>query len=336
VGDSALTRCLAARRRPRVAISVALCFLALAAFQLAAADQNGQIKQAAPATPQQSVAKTGLPSITIEASREREAVRRRVDKFVASVIVRPSDETLMRWDTPICPLVAGLPKAWGEFILRHISQAAVDARAPLAGAKCRPNLYVVASAVPEQLLETWWKREPWMYDRRHGIGPVVSFIESTRPIRAWYNSALGCGSRAPVIPGATALAIAGVVIVGGGASQFAPGAPTCTDGIDTHLSYADVRSISSALVVIDLHRLQKMTIRQLADYVALVGLADVRLDADPGTAPSILRLFAGRMTPPPGLTPWDQALLYSLYRTRQADKQQVQDMESTMVSRIAP
>jgi hypothetical protein len=74
----------------------------------------------------------------------------------------------------------------------------------------------------------------------------------------------------------------------------------------------------------------------LADYVALVGLVDVRLDADPGAAPSILRLFSGNPSAPPGLTPLDQALLYSLYNTRQADKQQVQDMESTMVSRIAP
>jgi hypothetical protein len=329
VGDSALTGCRAERWRPFVAVSVALCLLALAAFQCAAADQNNQ------PTP---VAKAALPSITIEASRARQAVRRRVDKFVASVIVRPSDETLMRWDTPICPLVAGLPKAWGEFILSHVSQAAVAARAPLAGAKCRPNLYVVASAVPEHLLKTWWKREPWMYDTRHGIGPVMSFIESKRPIRAWYNSELGCEDGGPAGPGASALSIASLQIPPGvgGSSTFAPGAPTCTDGIDTHLSYADARSISSALVVIDLPRLQKMTIRQLADYVTLLGLVDVRLDADPGAAPSILRLFSGHATAPPGLTPWDQALLYSLYNTRQADKQQVQDIESTMVSRIAP
>lgn len=140
VGDSALTGCRAERRRPFLAVSVALCFLALAAFQCAAADQNGQITRAAPTAPPNPIAQAGLPSITIEASREREAVRRRVDKFVASVIVRPSNETLMRWDSPICPLVAGLPKAWGEFILGHISQAAVDARAPLAGAKCRPTM----------------------------------------------------------------------------------------------------------------------------------------------------------------------------------------------------
>jgi hypothetical protein len=70
--------------------------------------------------------------------------------------------------------------------------------------------------------------------------------------------------------------------------------------------------------------------------VALVGLADVRLDADPLVAPSILQLFAGHATAPPGLTPWDQALLYSLYTTRQTDKEQVENIESSMVRRIAP
>lgn len=278
----------------------------------------------------------GLPGITIQGSRERQELRHQVDEFVAAVIVRPSDETLLRWNTPICPLVAGLPRDLGEFILEHISAAALDARAPLAGMKCRPNLYVVASTVPELLLKKWWDREPRMYDVRNGIQPVRSFIESKRPVRAWYNSVLGCGSGAPAISGGTSLAMAGVVTTGGGSSDFSAGAPVCTDGVDTHLSYADVQSISSAIVVIDLHRLQKMTIQQLADYVALVGLADVRLDADPGSAPSILRLFASHATAPPGLTPWDQALLYSLYDTRQADKQQVQEMEVTMVRRITP
>jgi hypothetical protein len=38
-------------------------------------------------------------------------------------------------------------------------------------------------------------------------------------------------------------------------------------------------NISSVIVVIDLRRITRMSIRQLADYIALVGLADVRLEA---------------------------------------------------------
>lgn len=271
-----------------------------------------------------------LPKVTIEAAREQ-ALRRKVHQFLAAVIVRPSDETLLRWNAPVCPLVAGLPKALGEFILRRISRAALDARAPLAGKVCRPNLYVVATGEPDLFLKKWWARNPRMYDRRQGLIPLRRFLESSRPVRVWYNGALGCGDGGAVIPGESALTFAEA-----NGSSFSPGAATCTDGIDTHLSYADTQSFSSVIIVIDLRRLKQTNIGQLADYIALIGLADVRLGADSGAAPSILRLFAARASAPPGLTVWDRALLYSLYNTRQQDKEQVSDMESSMIRRIAP
>lgn len=273
---------------------------------------------------------TRLPKVTIEAAREQ-ALRRKVHRFVAAVVVRPWDETLLRWNAPVCPLVAGLPRAFGEFILRRISRAALDARAPLAGKVCRPNLYVVATGEPDLFLKKWWARNPRMYDTRHGLLAVRKFLESSRPVRVWYNGALGCGDGGAVIQGGSALTLAEV-----NGSAFSSPAPTCTDGIDTHLSYADTQSLSSAIIVIDLRKLKQTNIGQLADYIALIGLADVRLDADPNATPSILRLFAAHTSAPRGLTRWDRALLYSLYNTRQQDKEQASDMESTMISRIAP
>jgi hypothetical protein len=279
-------------------------------------------------------AQAGLPAVTIEAAKER-VLRREVHRFVTTVVVRPTDETLWRWNTPVCPLVAGFPKAFAEFILRRISKAAVDAHAPLAGKVCRANLFVVGTNAPDLLLRKWLAREPLMYDTRNGFGPVKHFLESQRPVRVWYNTDLGCEDGGPVNPGGSALAIASARYSAAGPG-LTVGAPTCTDGIDTHLSYADARAIFSALVVIDVRLMKKVAIQQLADYIALAGLAHVRLDVDPGAAPSILGLFAGRGTPPPGLTRWDRALLYSLYNTRQQDKQQLGEMESAMVSRIAP
>jgi len=275
-----------------------------------------------------------LPKVTIEGAKVQ-ALRREVHRFVTAVVVRPSDETLWRWNTPVCPLVAGLPRAFGEFILRRISKAAADAHAPLAGKVCHPNLFVVGTNAPDLLLKTWVKREPWMYDKRNGFEPIQRFLDSKRPIRAWYNSVLGCGDAGPAGPGTSTLSIASMTGTGGGSSTFEAGVPSCSDGIDSHLNYADTRSISSALVVIDGRQMKNVDIQQLADYVAMAGLADVRLDVDPGAAPTILRLFSRDGTPPEGLTRWDRALLYALYNTRQQDKQQVGDMESTMVGRIA-
>ena len=338
VGESALREHDARRRRRSGAVWVVLGFLLLAPLgltaQRAGADQNGQMAPAEPTTPRHPT--TELPKVTIEAARQQ-GLRRKVHRFVSAVVVRPWDETLVRWNVPICPLVAGLPEDFGEFILWRISKAAADAHAPLAGKVCRPNLFVMGTDAPDLFLRKWLAREPWMYDKRNGFEPIRRFLESKRPVRVWYNSVLGCEDGGPVSPGASALSIASMdrPLGVGGSSTFAPGAPACTDGIDTHLSYADTRSVSSAIVVIDGRQMKKVNIQQLADYIALAALADVRLDIDPGAAPSILRLFAGSEPPPQGLTQWDRALLYSLYNTRQRDKQQVADMESTMVGRIA-
>jgi hypothetical protein len=339
VAESALTR-RDAGLRPGFSVGfVVLFLLPLTALcfesESAGAERNGQVAQPAPRANQHTGAKAGLAEVTIKAAKER-VLREKVHRFVAAVLVRPTDETLWRWNTPVCPLVAGLPRPFGEFILRRISKAAADARAPLAGSVCHPNLLVIGTNVPDLLLKKWLKREPLMYDTRNGFEPIKRFLDSKRPVRVWYNTDLGCEDGGPVSRGSSELAIGSMVKLQGGDISFTPGAPTCADGIDTHLNYADTRAIFSALVVIDGRQMKKVDIQQLADYVALVGLADVRLDVDPGAAPSILRLFAGSGTPSPGMTLWDRALLYSLYNTRQRDKQQVADMESTMVRRISP
>ncbi|MGA7539824.1 MAG: hypothetical protein WBW93_13775 [Steroidobacteraceae bacterium] len=128
-------------------------------------------------------------------------------RFVAAVVVRPSDETLWRWNTPVCPLVAGLPRPLGEFILRRISKAAADAHAPLAGKVCHPNLFVIGTNAPDLLLKRWLEREPLMYDTRNGGEPIKRFLESKRPVRVWYNSDLSCEDGGPASPGGTALAM---------------------------------------------------------------------------------------------------------------------------------
>ena len=109
----------------------------------------------------------------------------------------------------------------------------------------------------------------------------------------------------------------------------------CDDTIDTHLTFGEVESIASALIVADVSKLNHVSLEQLADYSSLVGLMNIRSDADAGDAPTILRLFHDPK-PPDGLTSWDKALLYSVYNTNQSGILQLKDMETLMVGRIAP
>jgi hypothetical protein len=150
------------------------------------------------APPEHAGGDAGLPHVTIQANQE---LRRQVDTFVAAVVTRPpARESLMRWNSPVCPLVAGLKSDQGEYILARISQAARDAHAPLAGRHCQPNLYVIVTAQPNPILKDWFARAPRL-DMSHGIEGVKSFLASPLPVRAWYNAVAGCNGAPPSTPG---------------------------------------------------------------------------------------------------------------------------------------
>src|ERR1700722_15353063 len=84
--------------------------------------------------------KSSLNTITVQGRRE--VLERQEKSFVSAIAVAPFSESLARWRTPICPLVAGLPRDHGEFILNRFSQIAQAAGAPLAPEHCRGNLYI--------------------------------------------------------------------------------------------------------------------------------------------------------------------------------------------------
>jgi hypothetical protein len=270
-----------------------------------------------------------LSGVTIEAARAR-ALRLEVDQFVTSVAIQPWGDALYRWTRPVCPLVAGLPKAQGEFILARISKAAMDAHAPLAGRVCRPNLFVIAVGDdPAPLLKAWWKRDRRMYSfETRGIEAVEHFIHSTRPIRAWYNTYEGCDDDAAATSNLASL------LAGLGSTVTGPRG--CRGTLGSHIvSMSTGSDVSSAIIVVDGRQMKDVNLRQMADYIALVGLADVRLDADSTPVPSILELF-GHGTSPQGLTRWDRALLYALYNTTHLSALELPAMEITMTRRISP
>lgn len=76
---------------------------------------------------------------------------------------------------------------------------------------------------------------------------------------------------------------------------------------------------------------------QLAAYIAMVGLAEIRIDAKLGDAPTILQLFTDtEKAPALGLSTWDTAYLKALYHTEHDDKTQLLALKSSMLKEIAP
>jgi hypothetical protein len=263
-----------------------------------------------------------LDTITIQARRDRE-MKRQITKFVSGSVGTHLNDSLQRWNQPICPLVAGMPSKEAEFIRARMSQVARDSHAPFGSEHCQPNLVVVATNDPDPLLEKWDKRFRGLFNLCHGSGPVKKFLHSRQPIRVFYNA----------VPASSEGLGVGALVLGG---VNVPGTRDClsTGSGDTWLHRGSVQELTSVIIVVDGRQITKINMGQLADYIAMIGLTQIRVQPDTGTAPSILHLFQGSDPQPLGLSPWDQAFLHSLYTTDQSSVLEVPLIEDRMFHEI--
>lgn len=258
-----------------------------------------------------------LDTVTVEAARER--LERQISTFVSSITLRSWTESLARWQVPICPFVGGLPNDMGEFVRGRVSQIAKEAGVPIAPQDCAPNFIVVMTTEPEALLRKWWAQEPGLIDEDRGAGGTQRFLQTTRPVRVWYNACSGSPDAAT--------------------SFSLKGGPRCSEGgvLGSRLTWGAVNLIYSAVVVVDLTQIRDLTIGQLTDYVAMIGLAEIRSDPALREAPTILNLFAETGTARPlGLSSWDQAFLRSLYATDLEKVTQLSDIKLRMARDLLP
>ena len=272
------------------------------------------------------------PTVTIEAQRQRDELRREVNQFVAATIVKPhGDESLLRWGSPVCPLVAGLTHEQGEFVLGRLSEIARAASAPLGGQTCIANLYVVVAANPSDFLRQWWRNDRRLFNTNNGIAPVERFIETDRPVRVWYNYLPADPATGSSIP--TLLVQSLGIGVGAVPAEYPVNRKPAFAG--SRLTYTAVRAIASAIVVIDAQKVEGVSFGQLTDYVSLRSLVEINPDRDTGEVPTILRLFSKPQgSPPRGLTAWDQALLHAVYATTQKDRMQFSEIQTATLNAI--
>jgi hypothetical protein len=274
------------------------------------------VAQTPPTTPsektQEQQAKSDVTTITVEA--QRESLKRQVRTFVSAIAAQRFGDSLARWEKPtvICPQIAGLPRADGEFILARLSRLARSAGAPLGPERCKANFFVIVTEKPNALLKALEKKHPEMYT--NGYYTLIRQFESaTSPIRVWYNAELydEDGRRHA-----------------GNAS-----------GTASNIKFSTMRDLTSVIVIVDTQRVREsgVTFGQIAAYIAMVGLAELRSDPKIGAAPTILSVFStSGAERPPGLTVWDQAYLKALYHTSHWDRMQLAEIKTSVVNEVAP
>lgn len=225
------------------------------------------------------------------------------------------EDSLVRWNSPICLLVAGLTAEDAELVSARLSRISSSSGAPVARLPCQPNFIVVATSDPDGVLDAWHARDSRLFGDATPA-QVRQFRESSqhRPVRVWYNVDPGrkSGTRnGHFIPSNTRAESS--AFVGHAAFDF-----------------------SSVFAIIDTHRTEHTTLVQLADYVAMTGLTRIDLDAGLGSAPSILRLFAAPgECQSSGLSRWDNAFLKALYQSNQASRTQRLDIAERVIQDLS-
>jgi hypothetical protein len=303
------------------------------------------------------------PDVTI--SGHRAELEPRITSFVNQVTafnINDPEQGMARWsETSACPLVTGLTKDDAEFLLGRISEIARAAKVPLGKEDCRPNLYILITSEPKAVLRGMVQRNsPFTFG--DAVPRVIDeFIDTPRPVRVWYHTTERSPEGTPLAnysfpelqhPGdlepldpAKVGAAADTGVMSGSSTGVTQGTSTNSRGGSTALSNQHAQAsrlrlnavwmIYRVFVVVDESRLKGVTRGQLADYLGMVGLAQVKPGARLGDAPTILRLFEG--TPEqasPGMTSWDEVFLKAFYTTPQQAKLQRNFIAKDMVHAV--
>lgn len=236
--------------------------------------------------------------LVVTGERLREMVRSFVDEVAPPDL---SEEQLARWNSRYCPLMAGLPARHAQYLVDRMSQRAHELGLRPGEPGCRANVLVFVTPDAGVLAQALADDHALMayynnaeYGNSLGRDALTAFVTSRAPVR-WWHVAQTVDGRGQIVDGN------GDVVVADG----------------TRLHRATRQDFNRVMVIVDARQADGLQLEALADYLAMVTLAQLDAQADVTELPSILSLFAAReagRSAPLTLTDWDRAYLEGLYR----------------------
>jgi hypothetical protein len=272
---------------------------------------HADAQQAAPATGD---------DIVVTGRHTEEAIQSFVDQLAVSA--RGTDQ-LGRWDRRVCPGVAGLRARYAQALIDRMAQRAFDVGLDVGEPGCRANVLIILALDPDAMAEELFERHRdalGYHDERGqstlGRQALREFVASDAPVRWWHVS------RAHGQDGVAIQETAS----GDAPVNFRFGGPS-------RLSRTVRHDFGAAFIIVDARRMNEIGVdfNALADYLAMVTLAQVDPDANTQELDTILNLF-NPGSPPRALTEWDIGYLRGLYAADREDgaTQQQTDIARTM------
>jgi hypothetical protein len=238
------------------------------------------------------------------------ASRQQVQSFVSEIAIAPSGaDQYGRWDEAICVGVAGLPARQGQFIADRVAQRAFAVGLAPGGPGCRPNVTVVVAPDGNAMAQRMFDNDPSLFAHRYESGistlgqeALTDFINTQRPVRWWHVT--------------RTVSADGEILSSENTASGADGFSTeVVRSSGSRLSSTTRQDFARVVIIVDAESAGRVQLAGLADYIAMVALAQLKPDAQTGSFPSIMNLFSSEAggSRTNELSQWDLAFLSGLY-----------------------
>ena len=239
--------------------------------------------------------------------------KRAVTDFVRQHAAPTKRGKLARWATAVCPGVVGLPQKQGAYIADRIAMEALALGLDVGEPGCTADIIILVTSRPQHAAEQLRERYRRFFNDRPKQGSLLTgggsqklaeFVNTPRPVRWWHVSELTTADGRPM-----------------SMVQLDPLDPTSTVPAlestgGSRLQSKTKEDLSRVLIIVDTNQVKGLSYEALASYLAMVSLAQLDPEAEPGGLPSILAMFKDRDgggAPEETLTNWDRAYLKGLY-----------------------
>ena len=239
---------------------------------------------------------TQLPDVEV---RRGPVTLESAESFVAQISTRPYGAlTLGRWETPVCPEIVNLDGEKAAMILWRIRMRAVQVGAPVADGDCRPNVSIVMTADGSATATAFVDFSPRSFrvsprGTQRSRAELGQFKDSDAPVRWWHVSGLYDTHHRTFL--STSGSTPSIV---------------SSDG-NVYFNQDRRQAFLSALVIVDVSRLQSIDLNTLADYLAFVILAEIEPQPEGRSVSSIVNVWQDAGVE--ALTAWDTGYLRGLY-----------------------
>ena len=233
-------------------------------------------------------------------------LRIHIKDFVSEVAAPARARGYARWRHGVCVGVHNLETMNAQYIVDRISSLALEVGLEPGEPGCGHQVNIVFSTNAREMASLLVESEPRFFRPAMGhagmdlgLEGLDKFAQSEKAVR-WWHVSMPVDARTGVsvmrLPGQPPPVVLKV------------GASLLHEGIRDNLQ--------TVLIIVDSTKLAGTTWQQIADYLAIVSLAQIDPSADPAAFDTILNLFSN---PPAysGLTDWDHSYLQALYAFNQ-------------------